>query len=221
MVWYHTILPTTNHPLRYALDWYRYHHTIPTTHRHMSKQALQKTASERSGVSHDESTQAEFMQPSIYERIGEAGLQELSTRFYDKVFADKDAAWFLNIFSSSTRAEAIENQYLFFVQTFGGPPLYQEKKGKYTRLVGRHANYGIGERAAGRWIEHMISAMDEHSEISKDTETREKLEKYFRFTAHYIVAAMEYMRPDQVGSPAAAFSWAVPATGCFLMSTHH
>jgi truncated hemoglobin YjbI len=108
----------------------------------MSKYELQLKAKERSGVSYEESSKATNLVPSIYERIGRAdGFERLSQLFYDRVFADKDATWFLNIFSSSTKAEAVENQYMFFVQTFGGPSLYQQKKGKYTRLVGRHANY--------------------------------------------------------------------------------
>jgi truncated hemoglobin YjbI len=107
----------------------------------MSKQGLQKAAFDASGISVEESLEATAMEPSLFERIGEEGIRELSTRFYDKVFADKDNPWFLNIFSSSSKNEAIEHQHLFFVQTFGGPPLYQAKKGKYTRLAGRHANY--------------------------------------------------------------------------------
>ena len=134
----------------------RQQHTI----RSMSKFELRQAASERSGVSYDESTVATSdgdgrLQPSIYERLGETGLRQLSQLFYDRVFADQQNAWFLGIFSSSTRQEAIENQYLFFVQTFGGPAVYKAKKGKYTRLVGRHANYNIGRRAADRWVEHM------------------------------------------------------------------
>ena len=86
----------------------------------MSKHSLQKAASERSGVTFEESTEATSMKPSLYERIGVEGIRELSTRFYDKVFEDKEAFWFLNIFSSSTRSEAITNQYLFFVQTLEG-----------------------------------------------------------------------------------------------------
>ena len=164
----------------------------------MSKQALQKAALESSGVSYEESLQVLSLQPSVYQRLGEEGLRALSSTFYDKVFQDKDAAWFLNIFSSSTRAEAIDNHFLFFVQTFGRPALYQQKKGKYTRLVGRHANYHIGTRAAERWLFHMKAAMQEHAVLGKDDQARQLLELYFRYTAHYIVAAMEYMRSDQV-----------------------
>jgi len=76
--------------------------------------------------------------------------------------------------------------------------LYRQKKGKYTRLVGRHANYNIGNRAADRWVEHMEAAMEEHPVLTKDDEARKALSKYFRYTAHYIVVASQFMRPDQV-----------------------
>lgn len=114
----------------------------------MSKYELQEQAFQASGVSVEESQHAvTIIQPSLYERLGENGFKELSTLFYTRVFDDREAGWFLNIFSSSTKDEAIENQYRFFVQTFGGPDLYRQKKGKYTRLVGRHANYNIGNQA--------------------------------------------------------------------------
>lgn len=66
------------------------------------------------------------------------------------------------------------------------------------RLVGRHANYKIGTNAANKWIEHMDCALDQHVKLSEDREAKNILKKYFRFTAHYIVAGMEYMRDDQV-----------------------
>ena len=96
--------------------------------------------------------------------------------------------------------EAIDNQYRFLVQTFGGPELYKEKKGKYTRLVGRHANYAIGNSAAQRWMEHMEAAIEEHSNLMGEEQevAREYLRMYFRYTAYYIVVASEFMRDDQL-----------------------
>ena len=44
----------------------------------------------------------------------------------------------------------------------------------------------------------MNAAIDEHDELQNDVEAKERLKDYFAHTAHYIVAAMEYMRPDQV-----------------------
>lgn len=164
----------------------------------MSKFDLQKRTHEHSGVSYEESLEAQQLSPSVYERIGENGIRQLSESFYERVFADKETPWFLNIFASSNKKEAVENQYRFLVQTFGGPPLYREKKGKYTRLVGRHANYNIGIKAAKRWIEHMNETLDD--KLADDEETRLALRKYFAYTGHYIVVASEYMRPDQVSS---------------------
>mmetsp|Transcript_8083 Transcript_8083/g.12219 ORF Transcript_8083/g.12219 Transcript_8083/m.12219 type:complete len:167 (-) Transcript_8083:83-583(-) len=152
----------------------------------------------KQGLQHSESEVATQLSPSIYERIGkEKGFMKLSQLFYDRVFDDTEH-WFLNIFSSSTKQEAVENQYRFFVQTFGGPDLYRQKKGKYTRLAGRHANYPIGTKSANRWVEHMVLAIEDHDALKDDEEARKHLVNYFRYTAHYIVAAMEYMRPDQL-----------------------
>lgn len=165
----------------------------------MSKKELQLSAKLNSGVSYEESIIASQLEPSVYERIGrEDGFMKLSQLFYDRVFDDSQNRWFLNIFSSSTKQEAVDNQYRFFVQTFGGPDLYREKKGKYTRLAGRHANYNIGTRAAVRWVEHMEKAIDDHESLKDDVEAKKHLKSYFAYTAHYIVAAMEYMRSDQL-----------------------
>lgn len=166
----------------------------------MSKFELRKAAAERAGVSYEESLVATTLEsPSMYERLGhDEGCRRLSQLFYDRVFADHATPWFISIFSSSTKHEAIENQYKFLVQTFGGPDLYRQAKGKYTRLVGRHANYVIGHNAADRWVHHMVAAIQEHESLRDDTEAKQALEHYFRYTAHYIVVASEFMRPDQV-----------------------
>ncbi|VEU36872.1 unnamed protein product [Pseudo-nitzschia multistriata] len=192
----------------------------------MSKQELQRRAFEASGVSYEESLKATKLIPSLYERLGrESGMEELSTLFYDRVFDDTENDWFLSIFASSTKAEAIDNQYRFFVQTFGGPDLYRQKgKGKYTRLAGRHANYPISHEAADLWVKHMEDAINEHkylettsnpckygqnqnnsvseqhynNNIDMIEETKEAMRAYFRYTAHYIVVASEYMRDDQL-----------------------
>ena len=186
----------------------------------MSKYELRSKTFSLSDVSYEQSLLASTsLTPPLLQRIGgPSGFHTLATLFYQRVFADKSNPWFLGIFATSTQTEAIDNQYRFLVQTFGGPELYKEKKGKYTRLVGRHANYKIGKNAAKRWIYHMELAIDElpalySSSLSIDSdnveqgeekkndnneEAREYLKMYFRYTAYYIVAASEYMRDDQL-----------------------
>lgn len=163
----------------------------------MSKLVLQKRVYQTSGVSHEDAQRVFELEESVFDRLGFNGLRRLSELFYDAVY--REEPWFLNIFSSSTRQEAIENFFCFLVQTFGGPDLYRQRKGsKYTRLSGRHAAYNIGVRAAERWVQIMVDAMDKHEVLARDDKTREALTLYFRYQAHYIVVASEYMRPDQV-----------------------
>jgi hemoglobin len=156
----------------------------------MSKPVLQKLAAAASGVTYEESLEAARLEPTVYERLGgDDGVRLLSCLFYDRVYEDgKDepgsssssssSTWFLNIFSSSTKEEAIDNQYRFLVQTFGGPSLYSEKKGRYTRLAGRHATYSIGPKAAERWSEIMAGAMRQHPALKKDDEALRAMERY-------------------------------------------
>lgn len=44
----------------------------------------------------------------------------------------------------------------------------------------------------------MNAAIDELDELQNDLEAKEHLKNYFTHTAHYIVAAMDYMRSDQL-----------------------
>lgn len=163
----------------------------------MSKYELRDKTASLSGVTYEQSLLATTaLTPPLLTRIGLAGLHELVTLFYDRVFDDKVI---LGIFASSTKSEAIDNQYRFLVQTFGGEALYKEKKGEFTRLVGRHANYHITSEAAERWLVHMNGAIDDHEELKKQNdEAKEYLKKYFRYTAFYIVAARVYMKDDQL-----------------------
>lgn len=43
---------------------------------------------------------------------------------------DDEEEWFRSIFANSKKEDAIQNQYEFFVQRMGGPPLYSQRKGK-------------------------------------------------------------------------------------------
>ena len=76
----------------------------------MSKGELQEKAWAASGISFHESQEVLKLEPSLYQRLGEKGLLELSTLFYDRVFDDQESLWFLNIFATSSKAEAIDNQ---------------------------------------------------------------------------------------------------------------
>src|SRR5215218_5526411 len=94
---------------------------------------------------------------NIFELLGLPKLVELSTEFYRRVAADTDPE-FQHIFDRDL-SEAVQNQFEFFVQRFGGPPMYQQRKG-HPALRGRHAGFAITKHAADRWLMHMRDSME-------------------------------------------------------------
>ena len=53
----------------------------------------------------------------------------MKTRVYDD-----EEEWFRSIFVDPKKEDAIQNQYEFFVQRMGGPPLYSQRKGECCEL---------------------------------------------------------------------------------------
>jgi truncated hemoglobin YjbI len=47
---------------------------------------------------------------------------------------DDEEEWFRSIFANSKKEEAIQNQYEFFVQRMGGPPLFSQRRGKKNKF---------------------------------------------------------------------------------------
>jgi hypothetical protein len=45
-----------------------------------------------------------------------------------RVYEDEEE-WFREIFAGSNKKDAIQNQYEFFVQRMGGPPLFSQRRG--------------------------------------------------------------------------------------------
>lgn len=101
-----------------------------------------------------------------------------------------------NIFATSTKEQAIQNQYEFFIQRFGGPDLYSQRKG-HPALIARHApfSHGMSDKAAERWIAHMTAAINATPEVDEDSKRR--LLNFLRHTAYFITSGMELMKKRQ------------------------
>lgn len=94
--------------------------------------------------------------PLIEALGGEAGIHAWVERFYARIGADPLLA---PLFPADL-AESREKQYAFFVQLFGGPPLYEQRYGKaFLRFKHRHARIGRAERDA--WMSHLLQALRE------------------------------------------------------------
>ena len=118
---------------------------------------------------------------NIFEKLGLAKLQELSTEFYRRVQADDDPE-FKAIFDRDL-GEAVQNQFEFFAQRFGGPQLYSQRKG-HPALRMRHATFRITKHAAERWVMHMREAM---AVVGIPEEIRARMDEFFVSTAEFLV----------------------------------
>lgn len=114
----------------------------------------------------DVSGMSEFAvdQRNVYNEIGHQKFIDLSTAFYDRVFADEEDKEFRFQFEASLKEDAIQNQYEFFIQRLGGPPLYTTRKSQdeyrgHPALRARHRYFKINTRSAERWLYHMKLAM--------------------------------------------------------------
>lgn len=154
-------------------------------------QSLQQKASEWSGVAADDAFAID--KTNLFQDLGLQAFINLSTNFYTRVY-DDDEEWFRSIFANSKKEDAIQNQYEFFVQRMGGPPLYSQRKG-HPALIGRHRPFPVTHRAAERWLHHMQQALDDGTDIDADSKT--KMMHFFRHTAFFLVAGDELKNPNQ------------------------
>ncbi|XP_004498545.1 group 2 truncated hemoglobin 3-2 [Cicer arietinum] len=154
-------------------------------------QTLQQKASEWSGVPTAQAFSID--DTNLFNKLGLQTFINLSTNFYTRVY-DDDEEWFRSIFANSNKQEAIQNQYEFFVQRMGGPPLFSQRRG-HPALIGRHRPFPVTHQAAERWLHHMQQALDTSPDIDDDSKIR--MMNFFRHTAYFLVAGDELKNQNQ------------------------
>jgi len=93
---------------------------------------------------------------SLYETLGEQTFRNLVEAFYRRIDADA----FLRPMFPDDLSEAIDRQFWFLVQLFGGPPLFNERRGPpFMRM--RHMPFAIGMAERDAWLGHMLAAIQE------------------------------------------------------------
>lgn len=96
-----------------------------------------------------------------YDRIGgDAGIERLIARLYDRVLADPDLAPF---FSRASIDKVQRMQREFIGAALGGPQVYSGLS-----LSWVHANRGITTAHFNRFAQHLLSALEEMSVGSDD-----------------------------------------------------
>ena len=112
----------------------------------------------------------------VYSAIGEDGFRHLVAAFYRQVPVDDILG---RIYPKDDLPGAEERLCGFLIYRFGGPETYIEQRG-HPRLRMRHAPFRVDEAARHRWVELMITALDE-AKFSPDV--RKILTEYFESTA--------------------------------------
>ena len=79
--------------------------------------------------------------------------------------------------------DTIQNQYEFFIQRTGGPPLYSQRKG-HPALIGRHATFDISLKNVKIWLQYMRESLDAIEAI--DNDSKERLWNYLQHTAYFL-----------------------------------
>ncbi|MBC8171606.1 MAG: globin [Anaerolineae bacterium] len=74
-------------------------------------------------------------------------------------------------------------QFLFLMQYFGGPTRYAEERG-HPRLRMRHASFPVNSEGAGRWLGHMLVAIDEVGIVEP---ARTVMREYFERGAEFMI----------------------------------
>ncbi|KAB1204479.1 Two-on-two hemoglobin-3 [Morella rubra] len=161
-------------------------------------QSLQSKASEWSGVSQADAFAIDEI--NLFQKLGLQTFINLSTNFYTRVYDDEEE-WFRSIFANSKKEDAIQNQYEFFVQRMGGPPLYSQRRG-HPALIARHRPFPVTHQAAERWLHHMQQALESTPDIDADSKVR--MLNFFRHTAFFLVAGDELKSQNE--QPASAIS---------------
>uniref|UniRef100_A0A2N9H2L3 Uncharacterized protein n=1 Tax=Fagus sylvatica TaxID=28930 RepID=A0A2N9H2L3_FAGSY len=104
-------------------------------------QSLQAKASEWSGVKQEDAFAID--DTNLFEELGLLTFINLSTNFYTRVYDDEEE-WFRSIFANSKKEDAIQNQYEFFVQRMGGPPLYSQRRGdRFFNLISAYPSFSF------------------------------------------------------------------------------
>lgn len=93
----------------------------------------------------------------IFGIIGHEGFRQLVTGFYERVENDDILR---PMYPKGDLEPAAERLQLFLEQYFGGPTTYMQKRG-HPRLRARHMRFPIDEAARDRWVELMLSALDD------------------------------------------------------------
>ncbi|MBB6119026.1 globin [Nocardiopsis algeriensis] len=132
---------------------------------------------------------------TFYEAVGgEETFVRLVRRFYEGVADDPQLR---PMYPEEDLGPAEERLRLFFIQYWGGPRTYNERRG-HPRLRMRHVPFRIGAVERDLWLKHMRDAVDS---LDLPEVLERQLWEYMVTAAHSLMNVPEEVRPPRVDNP--------------------
>src|SRR3954462_3692129 len=115
--------------------------------------------------------------PTLYDWLGgQAALDRLTTRFYDRV---KDDARLAPVFAHMS-ADHPHHVALFLAEVLGGPPAYSDQHGGHAHMVSRHLSRHLSQEPPRAWVALLLHPADELG-IPDDPEFRSAIVGYLEW----------------------------------------
>lgn len=151
----------------------------------------------------------------LYAMLGEAGIRELSTEFYQRVYSDTEASWFRDLFRfKASLQQSIDRQAAFFVQIWGGKKVYTANSRPHclrsmlsdhsgAKMFAMHetsrAQKEITKEAAERWLYHVDATLLAlrpawQQKFGKDAR---RLEQTVRWFCDHVLERIVWGRPEE------------------------
>lgn len=110
---------------------------------------------------------------------GDAAFEALVERFY--TYVERDPV--LRPMFPDDLEPGKRYQFLFLTQFFGGPARYASERG-HPRLRMRHYPFPIDSEAQGRWLQHMLQAIDD---VGIPEPARTTMREYFENGSRFLI----------------------------------
>lgn len=121
--------------------------------------------------------------PTLYEWLGgQAVLDRLTTRFYDRV---KDHALLAPVFAHMD-GEHPHHVALFLAEVLGGPATYSEHHGGHAHMVARHLSRHLSQEQRRAWVALLLDTADEIG-VPDDPEFRSAIVGYLEWGSRLAV----------------------------------
>jgi hemoglobin len=141
--------------------------------------------------------------PTLYEWAGgEAALERLTTRFYQRVAGDDlIAPIFAHMDGQHPKFVA-----QFIAEVFGGPTAYSGARGGHAHMIQRHLGRHLTEAQRRRWFDLLLTTADEVG-LPTDPEFRSALVGYLEWGSRLAVINSQGDEGADPASPMPRWGW--------------